>query len=163
VDKPDDGTTEASNSSTSDQIAKLRQALKDLSYLQQQQQTSPDSSKQEPKQSQSFSSLEEVQQRAKVEALKSADTIYEEVVMDEINDELLKSAQKCDGDIVVMLLRQERLSSFSKLWKQANLDFYQTQKNRRPITTNTAGLSKVDGVGENKGKKEQVSQNQEIV
>ena len=64
--------------------------------------------------------------------------------MDEINDELLKSAQKCDGDIVVMLLRQERLNSFSKLWRQANLDYYQTQKNRRPTLNKSAGLEKTE-------------------
>jgi len=39
------------------------------------------------------------------------------VVVDEINEELLKSAQKCDGDVVVMLLRRERLSSFANLWR----------------------------------------------
>ena len=63
--------------------------------------------------------------------MKTADQIYEEVVLDEINEELLKSAQKCDGDVVVMLLRRERLGSFAKLWRQANLDYYQTQKHRR--------------------------------
>ena len=30
-----------------------------------------------------------------------------------------------------MLMRMERLRSFDKLWRQANLDYYQTQKNRR--------------------------------
>jgi len=70
--------------------------------------------------------MEDVATRARVEAGKSADTIYEEVIIDEINVELLKSAQKCDGDVVVMLIRQERLKSFEKLWRQANLDYYQT-------------------------------------
>lgn len=57
------------------------------------------------------------------------------MVVDEINEELLKSAQKCDGDVVVMLVRQERLKSFEKMWKQANLDYYQTQNNRRKVQT----------------------------
>lgn len=30
-----------------------------------------------------------------------------------------------------MLIRQERLKSFEKMWRQANLDYYQTQDNRR--------------------------------
>jgi hypothetical protein len=63
--------------------------------------------------------------------VKSPDTIYQEVVIDEINEELLKSAQKCEGDVVVMLVRQERLKSFEAMWRNANLDYYQTQKNRR--------------------------------
>jgi hypothetical protein len=33
-----------------------------------------------------------VSETAKKEAIKTADTIYDEVVMDEVNDELLKSA-----------------------------------------------------------------------
>jgi hypothetical protein len=48
------------------------------------------------------------------------------VVIDEINEELLKSAQKCEGDVVVMLMRQERLKSFESMWRNANLDYYQT-------------------------------------
>jgi hypothetical protein len=39
------------------------------------------------------------------ESVKTPDTIYQEVVIDEINEELLKSAQKCEGDVVVMLMR----------------------------------------------------------
>jgi hypothetical protein len=76
-----------------------------------------------------------VSDTARRESLKTADTIYEEVVIDEINEELLKSAQKCEGDLVVMLLRQERLKSFEKLWRQANLDYYQTQKNKRRVSS----------------------------
>jgi len=30
-----------------------------------------------------------------------------------------------------MLLRQERLKSFEKLWMAANADFYQTQENKK--------------------------------
>lgn len=68
--------------------------------------------------------MDSVSITARREALKNADTIYEEVVIDEINEELLKSAQKCEGDVVVMLMRKERFKSFEKLWKQANLDYY---------------------------------------
>jgi hypothetical protein len=55
--------------------------------------------------------------------------------MDEVNEELLKSAQKCEGDVIVMLVRQERLKGFSEMWRRAHLDFYQTQKNRRVKAT----------------------------
>jgi hypothetical protein len=34
--------------------------------------------------------------------------------------------QKAEGQVVVMLVRMERLKSFSKLWRSANLDFYNT-------------------------------------
>lgn len=34
---------------------------------------------------------------------------------------------KADGKTVVLLVRQERLKSFADLWKNANLDFYNTQ------------------------------------
>ena len=50
-------------------------------------------------------------------------------------EELLKSAQKCEGDVIVMLVRQERLKGFSEMWRRAHLDFYQTQKNRRVKAT----------------------------
>ncbi len=32
-----------------------------------------------------------------------------------------------------MLMRKERLAKFQKLWKQANLDYYQTQSNKRKV------------------------------
>ena len=72
-----------------------------------------------------------VSDTARVEALKSAEDIYQQIVIDEVNEELLKSAQKCEGDVIVMLVRQERLKGFSQMWRGANLDYYQTQKNRR--------------------------------
>jgi hypothetical protein len=46
--------------------------------------------------------------------------------MDEVNQELLNSVLKTEGETVVLLLRQERLKSFSDLWRNANLDFYNT-------------------------------------
>jgi len=36
--------------------------------------------------------MDEISSTARIEALKTADNIYEEVVIDEVNDELLKSA-----------------------------------------------------------------------
>ena len=56
--------------------------------------------------------------------------IYEEVVFDEVNQEIIKNLQKAEGEVIVLLLRQERLKSFEKTWKLANMDFYQTQKNK---------------------------------
>ncbi len=61
------------------------------------------------------------------EALKTQHDIYQEVFMDEVNQELLNSVLKTEGETVVLLLRQERLKSFSELWRNANLDFYNTQ------------------------------------
>lgn len=55
------------------------------------------------------------------------------MVIDEINEELLKSAQKAEGKVIVMLMKQERLKSFKKMWTEANLDFYQTQKYKMAI------------------------------
>ena len=46
-----------------------------------------------------------VSDTARVEALKSAEDIYQQIVIDEVNEELLKSAQKCEGDVIVMLVR----------------------------------------------------------
>ena len=34
---------------------------------------------------------------------------------------------KQDGELVVVLVRQERLKKFSEVWRQANLDYYNTQ------------------------------------
>ena len=64
---------------------------------------------------------------AKREAQKTEYDIYDEVFIDEINQELLKNISKCEGQLVVVLVRQERLKKFADLWKQANLDFYNSQ------------------------------------
>ena len=58
---------------------------------------------------------------------KTEDDIYDEVFIDEVNQELLKSVMGADGDIIVLLLRQERLKRFTDVWRQANLDYYNTQ------------------------------------
>ncbi len=42
---------------------------------------------------------------AKREASKTEDDIYEEVFIDEVNQELLKNVQKQDGEIVIVLCR----------------------------------------------------------
>ena len=61
---------------------------------------------------------------AQKEVRRTPGDIYNEVIYDEINDELLKSLQKTEGEIVMVLIRQERLKSFEKLWINANMDFY---------------------------------------
>ena len=63
---------------------------------------------------------------ASKEAKRTQSDIYNEVVIDEVNQKLLKSVQKADGEVIVLLLRQERLKSFADLWRATNLDFYQT-------------------------------------
>lgn len=75
--------------------------------------------------------LQQVAESAARESNRTIDDIYNEVVFDEINDELMKAVQKAEGETVVMLLRQERVASFEKLWRQTNLDFYQTQANKQ--------------------------------
>ena len=42
---------------------------------------------------------------AKREAAKTQDDIYEEVFIDEVNQELLKNVLKQDGEIIIVLLR----------------------------------------------------------
>ncbi|CDW84757.1 UNKNOWN [Stylonychia lemnae] len=85
----------------------------------------------EPKKLSSTNEL--IKEIATKEAEKTRAQIYDEIVIDEINEELLKSVQKCEGNLVVMLVRKERLASFERLWKQANLDYYQTQDNKSKI------------------------------
>ena len=53
--------------------------------------------------------------------------------MDEVNAELMKKVQKADGDIIVMLIRKERMESFHKLWVDTNRDYYQTQVHRKKV------------------------------
>ena len=54
---------------------------------------------------------------AKREAQKSEFDLYNEVFIDEVNTELLKNIQKCEGEIIVLLVRQERMKKFADLWK----------------------------------------------
>lgn len=53
--------------------------------------------------------------------------IYDEVFIDEINQELLNSVMRQQGEVVVVLMRQERLKKFTDVWRAANLDYYNTQ------------------------------------
>ena len=64
------------------------------------------------------------------ESAKSEEDIYQEVFIDEVNEELLRNVQKCEGEVIVLLARQERLKSFANIWKTANLDFYNTQTSK---------------------------------
>ena len=48
---------------------------------------------------------QEVLEVAKREAAKTQDDIYEEVFIDEVNQELLKNVLKQDGEIIIVLLR----------------------------------------------------------
>lgn len=69
----------------------------------------------------------EVLEVAQREALKTENDVYEEVFIDEVNQEILKNVIKQDGEVIVVLMRQERLKKFAEVWRQANLDFYNTQ------------------------------------
>ena len=59
----------------------------------------------------------EMTEVAKREAQKTEYDIYDEVFIDEINQELLKNISKCEGQLIVVLVRQERLKKFADLWK----------------------------------------------
>ena len=69
----------------------------------------------------------EVRQTAEKESAKTENDIYEEVFIDEVNQQLLSNVLKQEGEIIVVLLRQERLKKFSDVWRHANLDYYNTQ------------------------------------
>ena len=57
--------------------------------------------------------LREIDELASKESKRTPIDVYNEVVFDEVNDELMKSVQKASGDTIIMLIRQERLRSFS--------------------------------------------------
>lgn len=44
-----------------------------------------------------------------------------------MNEELLKNVLKQEGEVIVVLMRQERLKKFSDVWRQSNMDYYNTQ------------------------------------
>jgi len=56
--------------------------------------------------------LKEIDELASKESKRTPVDVYNEVVFDEVNDELMKSVQKASGETIVMLIRQERLKSF---------------------------------------------------
>lgn len=45
---------------------------------------------------------------------KTYEQIYDEVVIDEVNQELLKNVSKCEGNVVNVIVKKERISSFGK-------------------------------------------------
>lgn len=59
--------------------------------------------------------------------LKTVDNVYDQVIIDEVNEELMKSVQKQEAPVVVLLLRNERIPAFKVMWEKTNQDFYQTQ------------------------------------
>jgi predicted RNA-binding protein with PUA domain len=57
---------------------------------------------------------------------RSVSNIYQQVIIDEINEKLMNSVQQTDAPVVILLLREERQKSFGEMWRTANLDFYNT-------------------------------------
>jgi hypothetical protein len=55
---------------------------------------------------------------------KSDDQCYQEVVIDEVNTVILKNIQKWEGSVVNVLMKNERIPSFQKLWKDTYDDYY---------------------------------------
>lgn len=49
--------------------------------------------------------IREVESKAKKEIKRSKDDIYTEVVIDEINDHIMKEVLKAPGEVVVVLMR----------------------------------------------------------
>ena len=45
-------------------------------------------------------------------------------MIDEINQELLKNVNKCEGYIINMFVRQDRIKSFETLWKNTFDEHY---------------------------------------
>ena len=69
----------------------------------------------------------EIDETVERESKKTDHDVYTEVFIDEVNQELLNSVQKAEGEVIVLLVRMERLKSFADLWRSAHLDFYNTQ------------------------------------
>ena len=49
--------------------------------------------------------LKSLESTAKKEIKRNLEDIYTEVVIDEVNNELMRSVQKAEGEIIVLLLR----------------------------------------------------------
>jgi hypothetical protein len=56
--------------------------------------------------------------------LKTVDNVYDQVIIDEVNEELMKSVQKQTAPVVVLLLRNERIPAFKTMWEKTNFDYY---------------------------------------
>ena len=61
---------------------------------------------------------------------KTHEQIYQEIFIDEINQELLKNINKCEGKIVDVLVNKERVSSFEKLWKNTYEEHYRDMERK---------------------------------
>jgi polyhydroxyalkanoate synthesis regulator protein len=57
-----------------------------------------------------------LEQIAYEESKKTKSDIYDEVFIDEVNAELISSVEKSKSDVVVVLMRQERLKPFARRW-----------------------------------------------
>jgi len=59
---------------------------------------------------------------------KSVEEIYQQVVVDEINEVIYNNVENSKGDVCVLVLDNERLLTFSKLWRDMNPLFYEARK-----------------------------------
>lgn len=55
---------------------------------------------------------------------KTKEQIHQEVFIEEINQELIKNINKCEGCVVNVLMKNERISSFEKLWMHTFEEHY---------------------------------------
>ncbi|CAI2365335.1 unnamed protein product [Moneuplotes crassus] len=64
---------------------------------------------------------------------KTDEQIYQEVIIDEINQVMLKNIAKADGNIIAVIMKNERIPSFMKLWKGAYDEFYQDVDRKKKL------------------------------
>ena len=107
---PKDAKDNESNKQVDKEIAKLKEAFKEIKEDQKQGHIGINSLTTDTISKQ----MTEVTKR---EAQKTEYDLYNEVFIDEVNQELLKNIHKCEGEIVVLLVRQERLKKFAEVWK----------------------------------------------
>lgn len=55
---------------------------------------------------------------------KTKEEIYQEVYIDEINQELIKNINKWEGNIINLIIQKERVSAFETMWKNTFEEHY---------------------------------------
>lgn len=65
--------------------------------------------------------------------MKTDDQIYQEIIIDEINNVLLKNIAKAEGNIVSVIMKNERIPAFQSLWKGVYDEFYQDVERKQKM------------------------------
>ena len=61
---------------------------------------------------------------------KTHEQIFQEIFIDEINEELLKNINKWEGNIVDVVMNKERVPSFERLWKNTFEEHYRDMERK---------------------------------